>query len=321
MLANRSTYEATNIAYQAIAEEFFNRSRQVAHFDAFCQRGTTDSVINVKDVIESMPTLREWIGEKEYADVRYSSVVTRVKSYEKSFREKRLLIEQGLRDGSLTQRIQQNFGSVIDADYDALVTAYMLSNPTCYDGTALFNASHPRGPSGATQSNYSTTAFSGTQHDAVMVAMASLRDVNGVSWKIQPDTLMVGPSLARLAKEVTGSKVRTFAISAAGVEATSSVVAATNGDNWRGGMLFGGGDLTVIVNPAFVGTHAAKYLYLSTMGNARPVSLDVYKKPRAVALTQLTDGPRFNLDEFRYSLEVDLCMSPGAWQSAYLGAP
>lgn len=321
MLQNTSAFQGTQIAFQAVAEEFFNRSRQQGYFDPFCKRGTTDSVINTKDVIESMPTLRKWVGEKEYRDSRYSSVTTRVEPYEKSFEEKRLVIEQGLRDGTLTQRIQQNFGALMDADLDLIATEYLLSNPTCYDGTALFNASHPRGPSGATQSNYSTTALSGTQHNAVLVAMASLRDINGVSWRIQPKILMVGPALASTAREVTGSLMRYAAINAAGAEATASVVAASSVDNFRGLDVFTGGTIDVVVNPNFVGTHAAKYLYLSAAGDARPMSLDIYKRPRAVSLTRMEDAPRFNNDVFRYSLEVDLCLSPGAWQSAYLGAP
>ena len=321
MLSQRTAYQATDIAYQAIAEEFFNRSRQVAHFDAFCKRGTTDSLINVKDVIESMSQLREWISEKEYSDARYSNVVTRVKSYEKSFRENRLTVEAGLRDGSLAARIAQNFGALLDDDLDVIATNYMLSNPTGYDGVALFSASHPRGPGGATQSNTSATAFSGAQHNAIMVAMASLRDVNGRSWKIQPSTLMVGPSLAKLAREVTESKMRVAAISATGVEATAAVVAATSIDNYAGRQIYEGGDVRVLVNPAFVGTFANKYLYVSSTGDARATSLDIYRKPRAVAQTQLADEARFSRDEYRYSLEVDLCLSPGAWQSAYFGGP
>ncbi len=75
------------------------------------------------------------------------------------------------------------------------------------DGVALCSASHPYSPSDATvQSNTGTSPLSLDAVDDTYVNMTRWKDDKGNMVAVNPDTLIVGPSLRKTALEIVGSE-------------------------------------------------------------------------------------------------------------------
>ena len=146
-VTDRSIIDNASTAYKELAEGIFGGRTPPGVYQAFATVSPTDSKIVEHDVLEAMPVAREWVGAKQYDDVQAASTTLTLKSYEASFRIKRLDLLTD-RTGMVGRRLS-NFLSDTAYMYDALAHDVLFSNPTGYDGVALFSASHPRGPAAA----------------------------------------------------------------------------------------------------------------------------------------------------------------------------
>ncbi|MBP7550381.1 MAG: Mu-like prophage major head subunit gpT family protein [Gemmatimonadaceae bacterium] len=318
MAMNPSTnVQSASIAFRAYATDLFAGTGQRALFRTFSEVFPAGTEYTQQlNVLEALPVIRKWVASREFPDAQFATVSATPEPYEKSFSENVEIANRSSGD-ALMARLTRWLGNP-DRDFDKIVTEYMLSNPTGYDGVALFASNHPRGPAGATtQSNTSTTALSGPQHRAAMVVGSTLRDETGESFEIQYDALMVGPALAALAREITGS-TRRFALNAAGAEATASVVAATTAPNFGDLTVYDGGEVMVVVNPRFVGTYANYYLYVDSTKGAKPIA--VFQGETSVTERTSPDSePVFTRNVYEWGVKHVLTLLPGAWQTAYLG--
>lgn len=310
---NQAAVDVANQTWQSIGDEVFSVPMK-GLYPLYTDEATTDSKIVNHAILAAFPRLREWLGSKVYADVVTYSVSGEVKPYEASFKLKRLdlitdrtfgyarRMRQWMEDASLVNDVCSN---------------YLLSNPVGYDGVALFSASHPGGPAGATQSNTTTSALSFATLDAALQNGGLLADENGISLGIQYSVLRVGPKLASLAREIVKSGIRPVAINASGVEATSSVLAATNIENFKGLQIFDGGALTIVVDPQLRGTYD-DYWYLHDP-RILPIARYVLREIEPVINDQMTSAARFERDELEYSVEGDFALVPAMWQGTYAG--
>lgn len=315
MITNQDILDAAETSFRAKFDELFVDGVPPGVWQLFTEVIGTESIVNEIDVLEAMPVIRRWIGEKVFHAIRASKATARVVPYEKSFEVDRLSLA-GDTLGIIGRRIDRFLGSDGGAIYDLIVFAALLSNPTCYDGTALFGTGHPRGPAGANQSNITTSGgLSFGRHETVMVAGESLRDEKGESFGISYDTLIVGPSNRRMGQEITGSKERVVAVDNAGVETGTRVAAAavTN--------VFAGGEMQLVVSPRLVGSHAGKCLYVDSTKGAMPIILYEMRKPEPHTQFDMSDEARFLFDKMRGSVECDVVAVAGAWQTAHLISP
>lgn len=317
MITNQATLDTAATTFRAVGEEIFGQTTP-GMYDVFTEVIPTGSKVNEIDLLETMPVVREWLGEKEYASIIASKLSATIKKYEKSMEIDRLDLTAD-KLGLIARRIRTFLGNDGAAIYDKLCTEALIANGTGYDGVALFSASHPRGPAGATQSNTGTTALSFAQFEAVMVAGASLRDGNGEPLGISYDVLMVGPKLAALGREITQSAVRVGGIAATGEAATASVVTASTIPNYRGLEVYTGGSVTLVVNPRLVGTYDDYYYMIDSKRGVKPIMLYEFRRPEPIEQFSMDSDARFNLDKFRCSVECDVVAAPGLWQAAYAG--
>lgn len=322
-IQNQDTLDVANTTFLSVFDALFANGVP-GLFQAFTETIKTSSKINEIDILETMPVVRKWEGEKRYQSIRASKLSATVIKYEKSFEIDRLDLAAD-KIGAVAKRIQR-FLSTDAALYDKIVHDVLFSasgaGPTGYDGVALFATTHPRHNAGtASTSNLTTSALTFAQHEAILVAMTSLRDDEGEPMLIAPNVLMVGPKLAKIASEITQSRERIIPISAAGVEAAASVVAGSTIPNfWGPGCtLYGGGSMNVVVNPRLVGTQDDYYYYLDTLRGPKPIHLFEFRAPEAIVMDRMDGEARFNLDKYRYSVEFDAVATAGAWQTSYAG--
>lgn len=318
MITNQNILDVASTTFHAVFDEIFENGTP-GLYPLFTEVIGTSSKVNELDLLETMPVIREWIGSKEFQSIRASRLSATVKKYEKSFEIDRLDL-QADRTGLIGRRIRAFMSQDGGRIYDKIATDALLANPAGYDGVAVFATTHPRGPAG-NQANTSTTALSFSQHEAVMVAGMGLRDQNGEPLGIAYDTLMVGPKLARLAQEITQSTERVLGVDASGAYDSGTRVAAASVPNAFGpGVdIYGGGSMRLVVNPRLVGAYDDHYYYFDTSKAARPLIMFEFRRPEAIDQMQMDSEARFLLDKYRASVECDVVVTAGAWQTAYGG--
>jgi phage major head subunit gpT-like protein len=313
-IQNQSTIDVASTTFNAVFDEVF-AAQPPGPWSLYTEVVQTQSKINELDVLETMPVVREWIGSKVFQSIRASSLSATVKKYEKSFAIDRLDL-QADRTGQIGRRIRM-FVSDAGQIYDKICLETLVSasgaGPLCYDGVRLFSASHPRS-AGTTWSNLTTNAFSFTQHDTIMQAGAALRDDNSEPLRIAYDTLIVGPKLFKLASEVTQSTERIIPVAATGIEAAASVVTAAAIPN-----VYGGGQMTLVVDPRLTGTFDDYYYYLDTSRGPKPLMMFEFRSPEAIDQMSMDSDGRFNDDLFKMSVEADFVVTAGSPHVAYAG--
>jgi phage major head subunit gpT-like protein len=314
-IINQDVLDAANFTARAVFDQIFTNPG-TRLFEVFSERIATDSKVNEIDILETMPVIKEWIGAKDFDSIRASYLQATIKKWHRSVEFDRLDVTAD-KMGMIGRRLSA-FAAATSKDYDKICTDALIANGTGYDGVALFSGSHPRGPANATQSNTTTSAFAAGTLETALVAGASLRDLNGETYGVSYDTLMVGPKLAKLARELTQSTERVIAVDNAGEE-TGTRVAATTIPNRLGLEVYGGGQLTVVVNPRLVGTYDDYWYLFDTQLGPKPLHLYVMRDPELVSQIQMDDEARFLLDKLRWSIEADVVAAPGAWQTAYAG--
>jgi phage major head subunit gpT-like protein len=314
-IINQDVLDAANISARAVFDEIF-MGQGTRLFEVFSDPIPTDVKVNEIDILETMPIIRKWVGAKEFAGIRASYLRAVIEAWERSIEIDRLDFTAD-KMGMIAKRLSA-FAGATAKDYDKICTDALIANAVGYDGVATFSTAHPRGPSGATQGNTTTSAFDATTLEAALVAGASLRDQNGESLGVSYDTLMVGPKLAKLARELTQSLERVIAVNASGAE-SGTRVAATTIANKLGIEVYGGGMLTVVINPRLVGTYDDYWYLQDTKLGPKPIHLFEFRKPELIEQTDMGDEARFNLDKLRWSIEADVVAAPGAWQTAYAG--
>jgi phage major head subunit gpT-like protein len=317
-VTDRSIIDNASTTFRELAGNVFGDKTPPGVYTSFTTVLPTDSKIVEHDVLEAMPVARKWVGAKQYGDVQAAYTTLTIAPYEASFRIKRLDLLTD-RTGITGRKMSTWLGDTAYM-YDDQAHQVLFANPTGYDGVALFATTHPRGPAGANQSNTTTSALAHTTFETAMQTGASLRDANGRPLMISYDTLIVGPKLAALAREITGSNERVIAVANDGLEAGTRVAAAT-GPNARGIQVFSGGSVSVVVDPRMpLGSTYDDYWYLvDTTRGASPIIGYEFRAPEAITMDSMDSEARFELDEFRYSIEFDAVFGAGVWQVAYAG--
>ncbi len=307
---NQSIIDTASTAFRAKFDEIF-AARPAGPYERYTEVITTDSIVNEVDVLETMPLVRQWIGDKVYQSIRASNFQAYITKWERSFAMDRLKL-RGDKLGVIGRRINMMMSDAGQI-FDYICFASLIANLTGYDGAAVYSTTHPRGPAGANQANLTTSALSFAVHDTIMSAGGALRDENGESVRVNYDTLLVGPSNRRLGMEITGSKERITTVTAAGLQDQGSgVVAAATIPN-----IYGGGEMDLIVDARLVGSYANKCVYVDSKIGPKPVILYVMRSPEAVEQTAMDSDARFHRDELLFSMETDVVAAPGAWQSSY----
>lgn len=108
--------------------------------------------------------------------------------------------------------------------------------------------------------------------------------------------------------EVTGSNRPSPFNSSGAQDASSSVVAVHSFENYIGG------SCQVIVSPRITGN---EWFLFDLSKPVKPWLLAEFRAPVAHSQTDPLSDARFELDEYRWSIEADASPIPGAWQLAY----
>lgn len=296
-IAGKIKQNAANTVYLAKGEEVFNRPKTGDWTLWTEQTSGVDGKTLEIDTIGPSPIVRELLGSRRYASLRAYAHSIRVKPYSTDALELSRADVELDKQGSITKRLVDYLNANANF-WEKIATDVLLSNPIGVDNVALLSDSHPYGSGGAVWDNNTSDALSPNSFQAGITAMSGLLLENGEPAMMYPTHLVVGPSNEKMAKELTMA-MRPFPIAATGLEAYSSVLAATTIENYVAGQI------TPVISRRLVGTYANTwYLMDLSKPGVRPVILGEAIAPMAVSVTDPQSEPMLSRSKYAYYVEA-----------------
>ena len=167
---------------------------------------STDRSVQRYGWLGDVPTMREFVDERQPAGLRSHEYSIEDKVWESSIAVDRRAMEDD-QLGAIRLRVQ-GLGREAARHKDRVVVGLITSgfSDLCYDGTPLIGSTHSEGDSG-TQSNVGSDALSAESLQAAIAAMMGVKNDRAEPLGIRPDLMLVGPQLMFTARELLQSAV------------------------------------------------------------------------------------------------------------------
>lgn len=305
-LVNSSNLAAANTTFETTVNDIFSNGAPGVYqtfTDVVPCEGTSIELV----VVDGLPAVREWVGPKQYADLRAYKVNVALRKWEATFELKREFVD-GDKSGVVGKRLS-DFARRQGFMYDKIVIDALVANAIAgYDASNLLADAHANQATGATADNLTTSALSFAEFRTMHDALSQMKDGSGEPLGIYPTHLLCGSLTQRTAMEVTGSNRPSPIGNTGTVDASSSVVAVHSFENYIGG------SCQVIVSNRITGN---EWFAFDLSKGTKPYLLAEFRKPMAVSQTDPDSPARFENDVYRWSIECDASPLPGAWQLAY----
>jgi len=259
---------------------------------------TIDSQTREEDLawIGAVPRMREWIGDRQPADLAAESFSVRPRDFEASIKVLRNDIEDD-RLNIYKPKIQDLAREAASHPLSLACDVLNAANSTlCYDGQYLCDTDHPAVAGMAAFSNKGTSSLTYANAKATRLAMRKFADEKGRYLGVNPGHLVVGPDLADTAEEITGSAYK-----------PDSTVANSEPNVLRG--------LKVLMLPYITGS---KWFMADTSLSVKPLVRINRKAPEFVAADDPSDATLFMRKEFYYGVDGRYDVVPG-WPQAIYG--
>lgn len=316
-LKSTSNLAVANTVAQEKFQTLFNRPSDgvaAALVDTYSTGALTDENI----MISFLNGVREWVGAKEYGNLEAFRQTVTLKTWEFTFSLPRKFVDYD-GSGAVGRVISQALEQIRRNSDDKILFEALISNtgagPTGVDGVSLLSTAHVLGSN--TFSNKGSAALTFGAYDTAVQAMMGYGALNGEPLGIFPTHMIVGPKLRKTAMDITGANTRVVHVrndgtfSEEGSVAGTAEVGATNRNN-----VFQG-EVTLIIWDRLVGTYDDYWYLLDLSKGQFPLLMKNERDWQLIALTDIDDPPRFNRDEYVWSIEADKAAAAGAWPTIY----
>lgn len=288
---------SANTQFLSIGQEVFNRPMD-GQFSLYSTEQPCDGLYMELDALGAAAGVSELTGSRPGANIRAYARRVPVKPYTTPVLELPRNVVENDKTGMVSKRLT-DYLNANAAFWDKPVTDALLANGTCIDGVALLSNSHPfADQSGGTWDNLGA-AFSAAQLYAGWEAMTSLVNEFGEPMNLRPTHLMVGPSLEQEAMDLLGVNRGVPYNSSGAPDATSSVVAAIQLENWLKGRL------QLIVNPRIVGSGFSASWFLMDLSRpgAKPMAVGQAIAPQPFVVQSGESEPMLQRSAYAYYVE------------------
>lgn len=244
--------------------------------------------------LNSVPGMREWIGERQVQNLSESGYSIRNRDFELTVSVDRNDIDDD-NLGIYSSMFQQLGYSVAyspdEIIFDLLRRAF---EEKCYDGKAFFASNHPVGRK--TFSNVSNKTLTATELETALGLMRSQTNEQGRPLRVfmNKPKLLVGPLLEATARRIVGL-----------------ATLPQGGDNPN----YGAAEIEMV--PEFVGEAAAFWVLADVSQPIKPMILQRRKEPEFVRKDASSDDNVFNQRQFVYGYDDRKAAGFGFWQLAY----
>ncbi len=240
-----------------------------------------------------MPTLREWIGEREIQGLCANSYTIKNKNFELTIEVPRNDIEDD--NIGIYVPLFKNMGEEAKLHPDTLVFELLPNGfeNICYDGAAFFSDKHPlMSNAKEMQSNVGNLKLSMDAYGKARAQMMRVKGEHGRSLKIVPDLLVVSPDKEAVARQIL------FA------------------DNINGTTNIYKGTCELMVSQE-LSDHPEKWYLLCTKRSIRPFIFQEREKIRFTSKTSDQDDNVFFSDSYLYGVNARYNAGYGLWQLAF----
>lgn len=243
--------------------------------------------------MQSLSRMREWLGEREFANLVAQSYVIENKTFEKSVEVKREDIEDD--NLGVYNPLFEELGMVSAKNPDYLLADLLKDGheTLCHDGQYFFDTDHPVNPkksSMGTQSNaFTSKALNATNFEYVRAQMMSWVDEGNNPRGIVGDLLIVSPAL-----EAAGERIVMTDKDAAGADNVNK------------------GKAKLLVIPELAGQDTTWYLACTN----RPLKALIYQQRRGSNLVRRdnpTDECMFKENVAQYGVDQRENAGYGLW--------
>jgi len=198
MLVNQQALQGITTGFKTIFNKVFNETK--THWEGIATRVPSETGEESYKWLGKIPRMREWIGDREIQNLTGSEYTIKNKDFELTVGVDRNDIEDdkiGIYN-PVIQDIAQSTASFPDSLVFKLLSGGFENK--CYDGLPFFSESHKVGKK--TISNKSNKKLTSESYAEARRALMSIKDENGDSLRIMPDTLVVPPALEDEARKI-----------------------------------------------------------------------------------------------------------------------
>lgn len=285
----------TNATLQALRVKFsgdFAKGYQAASnwYDKVATTMPSSGVSNVYGWMAELPEMREWIGEREIANLKEHEYTLPNKRYELTYKVNRDAIADdnlGVYANHFTQ-----LGTRTKKHPDIIMKDALQNgqNVATYDGQPFFSTAHlvdKFNPNMGTQQNYWSTgmALTPANYESVRAAMMGFKGESGTPLGVVPNLLIVPPQLEMAAKRILTT---TMIPSAAGTSPETNVLAGT---------------AEYVVARDLINEATTWYLLDTTRG-IMPFIYQLRESSEFTMLTNPQDPNVFNYNEYKFGSTI-----------------
>ncbi len=288
MIVNQQALQGITTGFKTIFNKAFNETKTL--WDKIATKVPSETGEESYKWLGKIPRMREWIGDREIQNLTGSDYTIKNKDFELTIGVDRNDIEDD-KIGVYNPVIQDIAQSTATFP-DTLVFKLLLDGFTnkCYDRQPFFSDAHKIGKK--TISNKSTKVLTTTSYAEARSAMMSIKDENGESLRIIPDTLVVPPALEDAGRKILMSDQ---------IDGSTNIYKDT---------------AKLLVVPELAGNDTAWYL-LCTTKPLKPIIYQERKAPKFNALIDDKDENVFMRKQYLYGVEARANAGYGFWQMAF----
>jgi len=245
--------------------------------NALATRYTSTTASNNYAFLEALGSWSEWHGARQFKDIASDDYKVINRDFESSIKMPRNQIDDD--EAGMYMDIVPSMSAGWFKKQQALIFAVLTTNPLAYDGKALFATDRAYGDS--TINNLTTDALTADTFNAAYVAIQSYTDHQGEPLATKPDTLVVGPSMAKTASDILGN-----------LYIGDGETSATQIQNYYNTL-----GVKLVVSPYLIGDYANYWYLADTTDVVKGVLLQVRRTPMPV-LSNAQEVTRTNTVDF-----------------------
>lgn len=300
MIVTQAVLDALRVTFDASFKEAY--SQAPVFFDKLATQVASAGSKNVYGWMAHQTKFREWIGPRQAQALAEHKFEVANRKFELTLEVDRVAIE----DDTLqvySSMLVPELGMAAAKFPDQLLKTILQSNPTGFDGKALFATDHPvYDAGGSTYSNLyaSGKALTADNFNTVWSDMSAFKGEDGEPLGLIPDLLIVPPQLRRVATEIVGATGVVKIVQ--NVAATENVASAAI-DN----VMQGWCDVLVIPELA---NQATQWYVACTKRPIKPFVYQVRSPLETVMRTNPDDPKVFDQDQFTYGCRMRAEMAP-----------
>lgn len=311
---NQANLDTARTVARVKFDEVFN-APYAGVSDMFTERYSTGSELDELVFATFLNTVREWLGAREYGNFEAFNQSVKLTTFEDTFSLPRKSVDYDT-SGAIGRAIAAKIRRARMNSDDKIIFDTLVGNsgdgPVGFDGDNLFSTTHTLG--GTNYSNKTTSALTFSTYDTAVQAMQGYKGADGEPLNIQPDLLIVGPKLRKMALQLANADDRVVPVNPSGeLDGSTSVNAAASMVNvFRG-------EVDVVVWNRLTGTQDDYWYLVDRQQPERGILLKDERDWELIEQTDMDSPARFNVDKYVWGIEADKKVAAGAWPCMYAG--